>query len=372
MRIRISGGSDITIYSIINAIKTNQYIAIIMNNRCGVLFDERYFHHVISQASPENPRRIRSLYTAIEKAYKDRLQFIQPREADLSDITPVHSSFYLEQVWEHSLKEDPFSYDKDTYLMENSFSTALLAAGGCLELADRVIGGNLDYGFALIRPPGHHAEPGRGMGFCILNNIAITAEHLLKRHDIQRILVIDFDIHHGNGTQEIFYESDQVLVVSLHQEGLFPFTGKTDEVGSEQGEGFTVNVPIYSQFGDQEYTFLFGRLLQSLTEQFMPQVILVSAGFDGHEDDTISSTLLTTQWYSSVTTMLRQYAHEICDDRLIFILEGGYNPASLEASVLATLDSLLAPDQPRIGVLHNARAHVILQNHPLREYWTLA
>ncbi len=336
------------------------------------MLDDRYFQHVIEQASPENPMRIQPLYSVIEDTFRDRLHIIQPREAGLGDITAVHSTFYLEQLWEHALKDDPFSYDKDTYLMEDSFATAQLAAGGCLEIADKIISGELDYGFALVRPPGHHAEPGRGMGFCILNNIAITARYLQEKHHINRILVVDFDVHHGNGTQEIFYESDQVLVLSLHQEGLFPFTGKAGEVGKEQGVGYNVNIPVFPQFGDQEYTFLLGRLLQSLAEQFMPQIILVSAGFDGHESDTISSTLLSTQWFSTVTTMLRQYAQDVCDDRLMFILEGGYNPVSLEASVLATFDSLLAPKQARIGVLHTDRANAILCNHPLQEFWTLS
>ena len=162
--------------------------------------------------------------------------------------------------------------------MEQSIYTAQLATGGCLDLADRLLGGDLDSGFALIRPPGHHAEPGRGMGFCVFNNVSITAEYLRKQYGLNRILIIDFDAHHGNGTQEAFYDTDEVMVMSLHQRDIFPFSGDASELGAEKGLGYTINVPVYSQFGDAEYTFLLGRLLQVVAEQYLPQIILVSAG----------------------------------------------------------------------------------------------
>jgi acetoin utilization deacetylase AcuC-like enzyme len=342
-----------------------------MNKKFGLLYDKRYFDHAIGQFSQENPERIRHLYTTIEKKYSNRFCRFSPREASLEEIMAVHSSFYLEQIREHAEVPDPYSYDRDTYLMEDSFATARLAAGGCLEIADKIMEGVLDYGFALIRPPGHHAEPGRGMGFCILNNIGITAKYLQDRYQMNRILIVDFDVHHGNGTQEIFYDTGEVLVISLHQRGLFPFTGAPGEAGKDKGAGYSINIPVFPQFGDCEYTYLLGRLLQSIVEQYMPQIILVSAGFDGHKDDTISATLLSTQWYGTVATMLRQYAQESCDNRLFFILEGGYNPISLEGSVLATIDSLLAPDGPRIGVMYTERADRLFIDHPLREYWTL-
>lgn len=342
-----------------------------MNKKCGLLLDERYFNHRIEQSSLESPRRMQPLYVSVQDSFGNEFRHISPREASLKDITAVHSSFYLDQLWDHSTKDDPYSYDKDTYLMEDSIVTAQLAAGGCLELADNIMCGELESGFALIRPPGHHAEPGRGMGFCIINNIAVTAKYIQEKYGVKRILIVDYDVHHANGTQEIFYESDEVLVLSLHQEGLFPFTGQPSQVGQEKGEGYTINIPVHAQFGDLEYTFLLGRLLQSLTEQFLPEIILVSAGFDGHRDDNISSILLTTQWYKTAAAMLRQYAHDVCDGRILFILEGGYNPLSLRDSVLATMDSLLTSQQSRIGVLYAERAQALLTDHPLNKYWTL-
>jgi acetoin utilization deacetylase AcuC-like enzyme len=342
-----------------------------MSKKCGLLLDERFFKHAISQPSPENPKRLKPLYSIINNNFRDSFYFLEPRQASVENIIAAHSTFYLDQLTEHLEKADPFSYDRDTYLMEDSYTTAVLAAGGCLEMADCIMSAEFDHGFALIRPPGHHAEPGRGMGFCILNNIGITAKYLQETYKLKRILILDFDVHHGNGTQEMFYESDNVLVVSLHQSGLFPFSGSVDEMGNDSGKGYNINIPVFAQFGDQEYTFLIGRLLQGIVEQFMPQIILVSAGYDGHKDDNMSGTLLTTEWFGTITTMLKQFARETCDNRLMYILEGGYNPVSLEASVLSTLESMRRHDLGKIGILDAKRALDLLHNHPLQRYWTV-
>lgn len=255
--------------------------------------------------------------------------------------------------------------------MERSLAVAQLAVGGCLELADRLMAGEINHAFAMIRPPGHHAEPGRGMGFCIVNNVALTAQYLRRVYGLRRILIVDFDAHHGNGTQECFNNTDEVLFVSLHQRDLFPFSGAEHELGDGPGLGYTVNIPVFSQFGDQEYTFLLGRLLQCFVEQYLPQIILVSAGYDGHRDDTISNTLLSTSWFATATTMLQQYAREVCGGRLLMVLEGGYNLVSLEHSVVATIDALMQQRADRIGVLHASRAEGLLKNHPFQKYWTI-
>ncbi|WP_232362568.1 histone deacetylase family protein [Desulfogranum mediterraneum] len=338
----------------------------------GILLDRRYFQHKINRPSPENADRVKSLYTVLEAApYASKLRLVTPREATASEVAAVHSDFYLDQLREHLNLADPYSYDQDTYLMEQSLYTAHLAAGGCLELSDRILSGELDYGFALIRPPGHHAEAGRGMGFCVLNNVAIVAEYLCRVYGLQRLLIVDFDVHHCNGTQSIFYDSDQVLVLSIHQERLFPFSGSFDEVGSEQGRGYTINLPVFGQFGDQEYSFLLGQVLGTVAEQYLPQMILVSAGYDGHQEESISKTLLSTQWYGIITTLLKVLAREVCENRLLFVLEGGYNPESLERSVLATVDALLEPVAARPGFVYSQRAARVLADHPLHHYWTL-
>lgn len=342
-----------------------------MNKRLGLVVDGRFQRHAITGHSPENPARIRNLSLVVRERFRQDCVFLPARAAGLDDIEAVHSRFYLDQLRDHQLRSDPYSYDRDTYLMEHSLETAELAVGGCLDLADRIVTGELDQGFAMVRPPGHHAEPGRGMGFCIFNNVAITAEYLRRRYQLNRILILDFDAHHGNGTQEVFYDTDEVLVVSLHQRDLFPFTGKAGEVGSGKGKGYTINVPVFAQFGDAEYTFLLGRILQSVVEQYLPQIILVSAGYDGHRDETISGTNLSTEWFGLVTVMLKQYAQESCDNRLLMVLEGGYNPLSLEASVLATIESLLVSRRDKIGVFYSERANQLLKDHPLQAKWIL-
>ncbi len=340
-------------------------------SKLGLVFDNRYLHHSISRPSSENPDRVRSLYLRLQQNGNKSFQRIQPREASSDEISMAHSPFYVEQLREHAVKPDPYSYDRDTYLMEDSLPTARLAAGGCFCLADQIMAGELDYGFALVRPPGHHATGGRGMGFCIFNNIALTAEYLRTVHGLSRILILDFDIHHANGTQEIFYDTKEVLVCSIHQKGLFPFTGFPEETGSEAGQGYTINIPVHPQFGDPEYTYLLGRVLQGVVEQYLPQFILVSAGFDAHVDDSISGTLLSTGWYGQITHILRRHAADSCADRLLYVMEGGYNPRALEDSVLSTIDAMVQKDFTRPGIFPASRAEKILQGHPMHRYWAL-
>jgi acetoin utilization deacetylase AcuC-like enzyme len=342
-----------------------------MNKKVGIVTDLRYLDHAVAVSTPENPDRIRGLFKALDSShYNGNLARFSPRQATMAEVESVHSKFYLKQILECSCGENPYSYDCDTYLMNKSLDTARLAAGGCFELADRIINCEIDYGFALVRPPGHHAEPGRGMGFCILNNAALTAVYLQKTYGLSRILILDFDVHHGNGTQDTFYESPSVLAVSLHQKDIFPFSGMEDEVGEGRGKGYNVNLPVPAQFGDLEYTFLVGRVVGALVEQYLPQMILVSAGYDGHAEDSMSKTLLTTAWFGAVTHMLRQFASDACSNRLLFILEGGYNPEALQASVLCCINSLLQKNIKRTGILWSKRANHLLTDHPANEYWS--
>jgi len=343
-----------------------------MNKKLGIIKDNRYFDHAIDRPSPENPDRISNLYlTLAQPLYSEGVRSVSPREAYDDEVLAVHSRFYVDQIRTLALEGNSFAYDRDTYLMDKTLYTARLAAGGCMELADLIMSGEIDYGFALVRPPGHHAEPGRGMGFCVLNNVAITAAYLRKVYGLTRILIFDFDIHHGNGTQEIFYDSDQVLAVSFHQRNLFPFTGKVSEIGRDRGVGYNINVPVFSQFGDQEYTYLAGQVLGALAEQYLPQIILVSAGYDGHAEDTISDTLLTSKWFGSVTSMLKKAARDACDNRLLFVLEGGYNPLALEDSVLTTINTLMRKDIPCVGIPFSKRADLLISEHPFRTFWSL-
>jgi acetoin utilization deacetylase AcuC-like enzyme len=342
-----------------------------MNKKPGILLDHRLFRHVIDRQSPENPERLRRLYDDLNTPdHRHRFLRIQAKYADRPTVESVHSRFYLDQIQEYARSANPFSYDRDTYVMSETLDCAMLAAGGCVQMAEAVMAGAVDRGFALVRPPGHHAEPGRGMGFCVLNNVAIVATWLRKAYGLRRILIFDFDVHHGNGNQEAFYGSSEVLVFSIHQKDVFPFSGSMAELGEGQGLGYTVNIPVYPQYGDIEYTYLAGQVLQALVEQYMPQFILISAGFDGHVDDPISKTCLTTGWYATVTRMIRRVAMEYCDNRLMLVLEGGYNPASLHASVMAAVEALEEPDPRRVGILPSERAARLIADHPAKQFWT--
>jgi len=201
--------------------------------------------------------------------------------------------------------------------------------------------------------------------------VALTAQYLINHYQLSRILIIDFDVHHGNGTQEAFLDTEKVLFLSIHQNNIFPFSGLASETGTEKGKGYNINIPVPSHFSDEEYVYLLGKLLQSVAEQYLPEIILVSAGYDGHEEDTISSTMLTTKGFYTLTTQLKQCAQDLCDGRLLFILEGGYNPVSLGKSIIATLDSMVHAACSRVGVLPSPRAGAILKDHPLNAFWTL-
>lgn len=324
--------------------------------RVGIVQDTSYFGHQVESASKECPERVRRLYLDIEQepAFKDLIR-VSARLASEEQLRRVHSDLYLKQILEHAVRPNPYSYDADTYLTPESPHVARLSAGGCLALADALMEDEVDSGFALVRPPGHHAEVGRGMGFCIFNNIAITAQHLIDRHGVNRILIIDFDVHHGNGTQDIFYQTDKVLTLSIHQNNLFPFTGKGKETGQREGEGYNLNIPVPPQFGDAEYSCIFGTIVQNVVENYLPQVILVSAGYDAHADDPISQTEISTEGYYMMTNTLRQFATRV-GARLLFVLEGGYNVHALSAAARASLHALASATTAPLSFRHSARA----------------
>ncbi len=333
-----------------------------MRKKVGILADDRFLDHRIDQNVLECPERLRNIYLRLKQpGREEHFRFYSPRSASASELEAVHSSLYVDQIRNYCLHDDSFAYDQDTYLMEDSFYTAELAAGGGLVLCDALLAGEIDQGFALVRPPGHHAETGRGMGFCIFNNIAIAANYLKTRHGLQRILIFDFDAHHGNGAQNIFYNDDQVLLISIHQSNLFPKnSGGISELGAGAGVGYNINIPVYPFFGDLEYNYLLGKVVQEIISQYMPRIILVSAGFDGHGKETISELNLSTDWYGQVTETLKYFAREYCENRLLYFLEGGYNSAILETSVFNTLKALLAEPPKTIGFPFSPRASELL------------
>ena len=345
-----------------------------MTIKTGIIEDVRLLGHKVDTITKECPERLAMIYEKLQtEPYLNTLKRFTTRESTTAEIEAVHSHLYCQQLANYSLNSNPYSYDKDTYLTEESPYIARLSAGGGLVLADAIMSGEIDNGFALIRPPGHHAEPGRGQGFCIFNNVALTAKYLQERYGLNRIMIVDFDVHHGNGTQDIFYDSDEVLFISLHQKNIYPGTGKGNETGSGKGTGYNINIPLPSQFGDNEYSCLFGQVIQNVADFYLPQIILVSAGFDAHDEDSTSVMRLTDDGYRRFAETLRFLADQYCDGKLLYLLEGGYHLPSLTRSVLASLDGLSSLNS-RPGFCHSPRCKdVVAQELPieLRQKWNL-
>lgn len=314
--------------------------------RIGIVAERDYLRHQIPLNVRESPKRIWPVYQRIDEIVAaGELKRVSAREASDAEILSVHSALYLSQLREHAVSGNPFGYDKDTYLMEDTLYVASFAAGGCIALGDAIINNEVDTGIALVRPPGHHAGVGNGAGFCVLNNVAILAKHLQRQYDLSRIMILDMDAHHGNGTQEIFFESGSVLFMSIHEENLFPAnSGAANEIGADDGEGYTINIPVKPGFGDVEYSYMLGQLVQEVIIQYAPQILLVSMGFDTHIDDPISNLALTTDWYRLMARTLGWYVNTYGVQKIMYILEGGYIAKSVEVSTMALLKGMAAPE----------------------------
>ncbi|MDI6820522.1 MAG: histone deacetylase [Candidatus Hodarchaeaceae archaeon] len=292
-----------------------------------LIYSEKYLEHKPSEWHPERPERLRAIVDALRRANLWSLpsvQVIEPTPASRADIELVHDREYIALIERLSGLCKPL--DSDTPVDANTFELALLAAGGAIKAGEVVAARDATNAFALVRPPGHHASRGHGGGFCYFNNLAIMIEHLRRRHGVKRVFVLDFDAHHGNGTQEIFYEDPSVLFMSIHQDGrtLYPGTGFVHEIGSGEGEGHTVNVPLRPGSADAEYASVMQELFLPLSEAFKPELIAVSAGMDAHADDPLTQLGLSTSAYGWLTRYVVKQAGKLCGGRVVLVLEGGY------------------------------------------------
>lgn len=308
--------------------------------KTGIVQGEIFLKHIPGNNCPDTPQRLQELYSMLKGPdMQDIFVDILPRKARREEILLFHTPEYFEKIAETKDKA-LIAFTADTHACEDSFDAALYATGGLLNAISQVADQKLDNALALIRPPGHHAEKSRAMGYCLFNHVAIGARFAQKHLNFARILIIDWDIHHGNGTQHAFEKDPGVLFFSVHQAGLFPGTGSFTETGSGPGEGYTINLPIPKGYGDAEYAAIFERLLRPVAEQFAPELILVSAGFDTHKDDPMGGMRLTAHGFAGMTASLKKIADRVCRGRLVLCLEGGYNCQALSGSVKAVLKEM--------------------------------
>jgi acetoin utilization deacetylase AcuC-like enzyme len=287
---------------------------------------------------PERPERLRAAQAALaESPWAASQLLVRPRDATTEELTRVHTPGYVEAL--HRIAGRHGHLDADTYFSPGSLVAALRAAGGALSMVDALVDGAAPFGLALVRPPGHHARPGAAMGFCLLNNVAVAAAHARSR-GAARVAIVDWDVHHGNGTQEMFYEDPSVLYVSLHQFPFYPGTGSAEESGGGEGTGTTVNVPLSAGADGAVYQAAFDRIVCPALAEFDPDLVLISAGFDAHERDPLASMRLTSATYGALTRSLMRTLPRGAAGRLALVLEGGYDLEGLRGSLLATLEAL--------------------------------
>ena len=319
-------------------------------------------------AHPESPDRIRAIEAALEEEGWHGLEVIEAPPASAEQLRRVHPGAHIEAVESLSARGGGM-IDADTVVSARSYDAALRAAGAAVHAVDRMLtdGEATSYAFCGLRPPGHHAERGRAMGFCLFNNVAVGVAHALEAHGVERAMVLDWDVHHGNGTQEVFYESPQVLFASVHQSPLYPGSGDPSERGEGAGEGLTVNLPVHPGAGPDEFLSIVQTVIAPLAREFEPGLIAVSAGYDAHRADPLADCMLDEAAYADMAASVRDLAAEL-EVPILICLEGGYALAALAASVNATIAALSGSASARRAPAQAAAAH----RARLRDRWQLA
>jgi len=308
--------------------------------KTAILKNDLFLEHIPDFNHVESPDRLRVIYEQLEQPPLSELFLypdFPPASVDILELN--HSKDHLMRVAGTAGKAFS-SLDPDTQASPKSFDAACLAAGAVTGGMEMIMRGEADNGFALVRPPGHHAEANRAMGFCLFNNVAIGARYGLKHLGLERIAIIDWDLHHGNGTQNSFYTTNQVLYISTHAYPYYPGSGSLGEVGAGEGEGFTVNVPLSGGQDDRAFARIFKEIVVPVTRQYRPDFILISAGFDTYFGDPLGTMAVTQQGYACMTRQIVDLAAEICAGRLLVVLEGGYNLRGLRDGILAVLAEL--------------------------------
>lgn len=304
----------------------------------------RYIEHDFPN-HPEHPGRIQAIWHMLANAgLVDRMKSLSPEPVTDEMIRAVHTQSYVETLNWLATQDNIIQFDSDTYAFPSSAEVARLAAGGVVKAIDTVMSGEADNALAAVRPPGHHALIGRGMGFCLLGNVPIAVRHAQKQYGIKRVMIVDFDVHHGNGTQDMFYDDNSVLFISTHQSPFYPGTGLINEIGTGDGKGYTINIPLRPGHGDDSFKRIWKEIIWKATERFQPELIVVSAGFDAHWKDPLAMLQLSLEGYSLLTFELVRMAERFCDGKIIFAVEGGYDLGVLANGVRNIAHTLLGDD----------------------------
>jgi acetoin utilization deacetylase AcuC-like enzyme len=325
----------------------------------GYVYDPVYLEHETG-AHPESADRLRAVIDGLDwKFIRQQLTLIPARAATLEELTAVHDAEYISRV-EAYCRKGGGSWDADTTMSTGSYKAALYAAGGTIAAVDAVAKNVVPCAYALVRPPGHHATRNNAMGFCLFNNVAVATIHALKAFRMERVLILDFDVHHGNGTQDTFAHNPYVLYISMHQYPLFPGTGHLNEMGQGIGAGTAINIPLPAGCGDSEYKQVFEEIVIPTCRRFKPEFIIVSSGYDGHWADDVGNMRLTLEGYYYIAQVIQQLVDELCGGRVVYCLEGGYNLKVLSCAVNATFSLWLGEkgfDDPLGLPPNNIRPH---------------
>ncbi len=303
-------------------------------------------HRMHGHQHPEHPGRIEAVWEVFREAgLPERLHVLPPQPAPIESLLRVHTQEHIDTLQWIGGQHKMVMFDADTYALPQSYDIARLAAGGVLTAVDAVMKGQAGNGLAAVRPPGHHATPKRAMGFCLLSNIAIAARYAQDQHNVGRVMIVDFDVHHGNGTQDVFYEDGSVLFSSTHQHPFYPGTGDMRETGAGAGAGTTINIPLQYGHGDASYRQIYEAILWPAARRFQPELILVSAGFDAHFIDPLAMMQLSHKGYAHLTRELLRMAEELCGGKIIFVMEGGYDLPALAHGMRNVAHVLLGEDE---------------------------
>ena len=294
--------------------------------KTGFVYDAKFLDHDTGYGHPECPQRLsRTMELLQQQGWYNSLIQYQSKLANREVIQLVHHDDYITHAKQTCQSGQAYLDSMDVAVCKQSYDIARLATGSLLTLADQIVDKNVHTGFAMVRPPGHHAEASQALGFCLFNNVAVLARYLQNQHGFQKILILDWDVHHGNGTQHLFEEDPSVLYISTHQYPYYPGTGAVSEDGIGKGKGATLNCPMSAGYGDKEYELAFIEKILPKIDEFKPEFIIISAGFDAHSQDPLADMNLSTEFYGWMTERIMEKADQYCEGRIISALEGGYN-----------------------------------------------